>query len=263
MSAFRNSGSERTNSCSRKWERKLGFSILTFIPLDLSILLVFRSFRGDTLFVVVQSKRFPIVEVHFHKYRVNGHIMRLDHGDHHAGKGVGFARIRVSKDRLVSVFNTHTIAAYSAQDDIYYADRLSQMWELGRLVHMMTSREESLVVVCGDLNCGAHSLEYRLFTSVASGLEDAYTSLHDDEGYTHEDLVHQRPKRLDYIFHNRSRFWKLEECEVTLKNHVKFYSDHFGVKATFRGVDGDSVAASGSPKTSGGLKLPSSSHRAR
>jgi len=47
--------------------------------------------------------RFPIVEVFFYKYRVNGQVIRLDHGDFWAGKGFGYAKIQLPKDRLLSV----------------------------------------------------------------------------------------------------------------------------------------------------------------
>jgi len=193
--------------------------------------------------------RYPISEVHFHKYRVNGNILRVDHGDHHAGKGIGYAKIKLDENTTISVFNTHTIAAYS-HDDIYHTDRLSQVWELARFVQMTTAHDDSsLVLVTGDFNCGPHSLEYQVFLKV-SNLVDAYTFLHMDEGYTHEDLGDGKPKKLDYIFFNKNKRWNLRTTEVTLKNHVKFYSDHFGILAHFQLLeDGKKEIQSGNSPT--------------
>jgi len=182
---------------------------------------------------------------------VNGNILRIDHGDNHAGKGVGFARIQFDKNHSICLFTTHTIAAYSASD-AYHSDRLSQIWELARFIQLTTSKDDSLVVVTGDFNCGVHSLEYQTFLA-ASNLLDAYNVLHQDEGFTHEDLVHGKPKRLDYIFFRKNEKWGLKEVQVTLTNHVKFYSDHFGVKATFvLGEANNEISSNFQPNNSGG-----------
>lgn len=78
------------------------------------------------------------MEAQFYRYRVNGQLVRIDHGDFHAGKGIGFARIKLSEDRFVALFNTHTIAQYihTVEGDHYRADRLTQMWELGTQLYI-------------------------------------------------------------------------------------------------------------------------------
>eukprot|EP01118_Nematostelium_gracile_P009888 TRINITY_DN3352_c0_g1_i1.p1 TRINITY_DN3352_c0_g1~~TRINITY_DN3352_c0_g1_i1.p1 ORF type:complete len:370 (+),score=84.79 TRINITY_DN3352_c0_g1_i1:46-1110(+) len=175
--------------------------------------------------------RFPILDVHFHRYRVNGRILRIDHGDHHAGKGVGFARIKIDDERTVSVFNTHTIASYveHTKDDIYYADRVSQMWELARIIQLITRFDPNPIVACGDFNCEGDSLEYRFFKQL-TGLKDS-NDLNDDPGYTHDDSVDGKSKRLDYVFYRPSEKFDIKTSTVVMKD--KFYSDHAGVEAIF------------------------------
>jgi sphingomyelin phosphodiesterase 2 len=85
--------------------------------------------------------RFPILDVHFFRFKVNGQLLRVDHGDFYAGKGVGYAKLQISEDRTVDVFITHTIANYThaVEDDHYRADRLTQHFELARIINMTTS----------------------------------------------------------------------------------------------------------------------------
>lgn len=187
------------------------------------------------------------MDVHFHRYRVNGRILRIDHGDHHAGKGVGFARIKIDDERTVSVFNTHTIASYveHTKDDIYYADRVSQMWELARIIQLITRFDPNPIVACGDFNCEGDSLEYRFFKQL-TGLKDS-NNLNDDPGYTHDDSVDGKSKRLDYVFYRPSEKFDIKTSTVVMKD--KFYSDHAGVEAIF------DFSKRNSPKTKKGNLL--------
>jgi len=122
---------------------------------------------------LVLLSRFPIQDVFFHRFRVNGQVYRVDHGDYHAGKGIAYARIATTGGPVV-VFFTHTIAKYSLTNDVYQADRIAQMWELARFVQLTTANDtDSLVLVGGDLNVTPATLEYALLEHVAD-LQDAY-----------------------------------------------------------------------------------------
>jgi len=183
--------------------------------------------------------RYPIKEVFFHQYRVNGAVYRVDHGDYHAGKGFGFARVQINDLQSVSVIVTHTIARYK-DDDSYHADRLSQVWELIRFLQL-TSRPNQPVIVAGDMNSRPNSVEYSMFTQVGK-LFDAYgeyTSMHpSSEINAHSTSMGENPQRIDYIFFNKMSNWKLTDSRVVLNDNEFLYSDHFGVSATFTCLEG-------------------------
>jgi len=173
--------------------------------------------------------RFPIKDVWFHRYRVNGKVYRVDHGDYHAGKGFGFARIKVSESQTFNVIVTHTIAQYNA-DDAYRADRLSQVWELVRFVQLI-SKPDQPIIIAGDMNSKPNSIEYNMFTKIGQ-LLDAYGLINSkvSNSATSMDVI---PQRIDYIFFNKCKNWKLVDSKVVLNDKEILYSDHFGVSATF------------------------------
>jgi hypothetical protein len=170
------------------------------------------------------SCRYPIVDAHFYRYRVNGQLIRFDHGDYHAGKGIGYTRLKLADDRFIALFTTHTIAQYihTVEGDHYRADRLTQMWELGnsksiqiliqgRFVQLITgsfndsSPKNHLVVVAGDFNCTPASFEFQAFLKILGpDFIDAYlqyssqSSTKLTEG--HEVTMEGENNRLDYVF---------------------------------------------------------------
>jgi len=177
--------------------------------------------------------RYPIKEVFFHRYRVNGTIYRFDHGDYHAGKGFGFARIAINDTQSVSVIVTHTIAKYNVEDDSYHADRLSQVWELIRFLQL-TSRPNQPVIVVGDMNSKPTSVEYSMFTQVGK-LVDAFDEFTSNSSRTQSAItsMDENPQRIDYIFFQKTKGWKLTDSQIVLNDTEFLYSDHFGVSATF------------------------------
>lgn len=179
--------------------------------------------------------RYPIKDVYFHRYRVNGRIIRFDHGDYHAGKGFGFARIAVSETQTVGIIITHTIASYDRQDS-YLPDRLSQVWEISRFIQFATHPDQLLMVV-GDMNFRTETVEYNMITQVGK-LSDAYLVANGTKkgGSTiMADLASdEKPTRIDYVFFTRTKQWELESSTVVLNSEQFLYSDHFGVTATFR-----------------------------
>lgn len=50
--------------------------------------------------------RYPIEDVIFHKWPLNGYVHKIHHGDWFGGKGVGLCRIQI-KDALVNVYVAH------------------------------------------------------------------------------------------------------------------------------------------------------------
>jgi sphingomyelin phosphodiesterase 2 len=162
--------------------------------------------------------RFPLIDVHFFRYKLNGQVIRVDHGDFYAGKGIGYAKLQVAEDRIVELFLTHTIAKYTdnGNDDHYRADRLTQLYELGRTVQMVTSHYDDTfhnnskvvhnVIVLGDFNCSPETLEYQaLLKLLGKGFSDSLVEHTAEHTITHEN----DGERLDYVFYKRSASWKL------------------------------------------------------
>jgi Endonuclease/Exonuclease/phosphatase family len=148
--------------------------------------------------------------------------------------------------KSISVLTTHTIAQYNIPDP-YISDRLSQVFELARWVEQNT-RNDSLVVVMGDLNFQPPSLEYDLLRSM-TGLHDSHVEANlggdyvraksqeltvDNGGFTIMDSnVDEELKRLDYIWvgSRGADRWKVDTSDVCMTHDEFFFSDHMGVTA--------------------------------
>jgi len=52
--------------------------------------------------------RYPIIDVHYHSFMLNGYLHMFWHGDWFGGKGIGLCRINV-KGFIVDVYTTHVI----------------------------------------------------------------------------------------------------------------------------------------------------------
>jgi len=172
--------------------------------------------------------RHPIQEVHFHRYRLNGQIFRVDHGDYHVGKGFGLAKILVNGTKM-SIILTHTIAQYY-QDDTYHPDRISQAWEMARFVQM-NSRPDEPIILVGDMNCKPDSIEYNILTQLGN-LKDSFQEVNPKlPGLT---TIGPNQQRIDFIFYsfNKCKDWNLISSKVTLNTEI-LYSDHYGLSSTF------------------------------
>jgi len=167
--------------------------------------------------------KYPIEQVYFQRYRLNGQILRVDHGDYHAGKGFGFARIALNDTQHISVIVTHTIAQYEVID-AYHPDRISQVWDLSRFIQM-TSRPDEPFITVGDMNCKPNSVEYGVLTQIGK-LKDVL----EDSPFSTSLGGNQR---IDYIFYKECVGWNLVESKVVLNEQDFLYSDHFGISATF------------------------------
>jgi sphingomyelin phosphodiesterase 2 len=95
---------------------------------------------------------------------------------------------------------THAGYEKPPKQDSYHTHRLSQVWELSKLVRAATERSftaNSLVLLVGDLNVVPGSLEYRLLSAHSGPLRDAWTTLHPDASLgaaTHpEERARRRP----------------------------------------------------------------------
>ncbi|CAJ0907164.1 9965_t:CDS:2 [Entrophospora sp. SA101] len=206
---------------------------------------------------LVVLSRYPIVEVNFHKYRLNGHPIKVTHGDWYVGKGVASAVVDHPVAGLIEIFNTHVI----------------ELLKVGKFPICL----EFLLQELGDFNSEPDSILYKLVTThgqmtdswasqnTSSSSNVSTTSLNNDaannpfdpatsitkNGYTCDSPLNTwsnisfkqanhnnySGERIDYVFYRKtSRFWcsgsrvvfteKIPELGVS-------YSDHFGVEAKF------------------------------
>ncbi|KAI1213898.1 DNase I-like protein [Annulohypoxylon truncatum] len=158
----------------------------------------YRTIRRETRFVLPFGKfyhsgvfggglailsRWPIEESSMVRYPLNGRPTAFYRGDWFVGKGVACARIRYGPgDRdIVEVFNTHTHAIYEHppdKTDSYVVQRLSQSWEMAKLVRGAAERGH-LAIALGDFNDVPLSLSYRMLTAHAP-IRDVWRVLNPD-----------------------------------------------------------------------------------
>lgn len=67
---------------------------------------LFLSFSGVLGSGVCILSRYPIHEVMFHKWPLNGYVHKIHHGDWFGGKGVGLCKIKIC-NMIVNVYTAH------------------------------------------------------------------------------------------------------------------------------------------------------------
>ncbi|WYZ34435.1 hypothetical protein EsH8_I_000711 [Colletotrichum jinshuiense] len=135
--------------------------------------------------------RWPIEESSMYQYPLNGRPTAFWRGDWYVGKGIACARIRVrladssgpgsgGREHILSIFNTHTHAPYTEHqpDDSYLAHRLSQSWEMSKLLRG-ASEKGHLALALGDFNMRPCTLPHRIITAHAP-VHDVWRALHPD-----------------------------------------------------------------------------------
>ncbi|KAH8161927.1 hypothetical protein CIB48_g6316 [Xylaria polymorpha] len=132
---------------------------------------------------LVILSRWPIEESSMVPFSLCGRPARLVRGGLFVGtQGVACARIRYGEgeEDVVEVFNTNTHTSYGdpSQDSSYTIHRLSQAWEIAKLVRNAAERGHIAIVLAG-LNTAPFSLPYRLLTSHAP-IRDAWRILYPD-----------------------------------------------------------------------------------
>ncbi|CAG8581519.1 1343_t:CDS:2 [Paraglomus brasilianum] len=161
--------------------------------------------------------RYPVVEVSFHPYRLNGRAINFYHGDWYVGKGVASIVIDHPVGGFTEVFNTHTHAGYGPREkDEYLSHRIAQGWEIANILRASAARGRN-VIALGDFNSRSDTLFYKLVTTHGQ-ITDAWN-----------------------FQQKTSRFWcsnaKVVFTEVIPELNCSF-TDHFGVEATFTIVGG-------------------------
>ncbi|KAI0136596.1 Endonuclease/exonuclease/phosphatase [Xylariales sp. AK1849] len=172
----------------------------------------YRSIRRATRFILPYGKfyysgafggglailsKWPIEESSMFRYPLNGRPTAFFRGDWYVGKGVACAKVRFGKGAkdILEVFNTHTHPRYEKPPtDSYTAHRLSQAWELSKLLRGAAARGH-LVLALGDFNDVPLSLPHRILTSHAP-IRDVWRVLHPDSSIgASEDEVERARRR--------------------------------------------------------------------
>ncbi|KAL2891316.1 Inositol phosphosphingolipids phospholipase C [Ceratocystis lukuohia] len=140
--------------------------------------------------------RWPIEESSMRAYPLNGRPTAFWRGDWYVGKGIAWAMIRYGPGRrdVVEVFNTHTHAPYeSGPKDSYICHRLSQSWEISKLLRAACDRGH-LVLAMGDFNMIPLSFPHRLITANAP-VRDIWRVLHPDSAIGPYDNPSERARQ--------------------------------------------------------------------
>ncbi|CAH0560466.1 unnamed protein product [Brassicogethes aeneus] len=193
--------------------------------------------------------RYPIEEVFFHQWSLNGYIHKIQHGDWFGGKGVGLCHLNVNNIK-VNAYIVHLHAEYDRGNDEYLVHRVLQAYNTAQFIKQ-TSAYADLVILAGDLNTEPTDLAYRIFTSVA-GLTDSYykcqvpesmfaTNLALQNTYTPQSRVKDKTPgiRIDYIMYHSSKTHDVvvKKYELPLSKPVEnehfSYSDHEAVHVDF------------------------------
>ncbi|KAK3927734.1 Putative neutral sphingomyelinase [Frankliniella fusca] len=195
--------------------------------------------------------RYPIHDVLFHQWPVNGYVHKIHHGDWFGGKGVGLCQIYYN-DLLIHVYTAHLHAEYDRESDEYIAHRVLQAFDTAQFIHM-TSGGADMVILGGDLNTEPDDLAYQVLLLNAY-LHDAYnqpsstdkttfgTFATAQNSYTPTKLSRKSPngQRIDYVLYKGGHRAQITQesyslpLPETVPGETFSYSDHEAVMAKFK-----------------------------
>ncbi|XP_003693892.1 putative neutral sphingomyelinase [Apis florea] len=197
--------------------------------------------------------KFPIKDVIFHKWPLNGYVHKIHHGDWFGGKGVGLCKLQIHNWN-VNVYIAHLHAEYNRHNDEYIAHRVLQAFDTAQFIRMTSGGADS-TILGGDLNTEPQDLVYRIICGVA-GLTDACSNSSSNLGtnecannsYTNSKHANTLPdgKRIDHILYQGTKNVKIEitNFQHPFPNRIPYknfsYSDHEAIMATFKFSIGES-----------------------
>jgi endonuclease/exonuclease/phosphatase family metal-dependent hydrolase len=154
-------------------------------------------FRGSGLLVL---SRFPILDVEFEPFQLQGQPERITQGEYYGGKG--FARVRLDTPLgPVMLINTHLHARYSGQvEHEYRAVRAAQVVELA----FRTRQTHDAIIAAGDFNFQEGQAGYDVLTGL-TGLRDTAAEVEQRQptvyrGNPYRFSQRKPDKRIDFIF---------------------------------------------------------------
>jgi endonuclease/exonuclease/phosphatase family metal-dependent hydrolase len=223
------------------------------------------------------ASKYPIVASMFLPFRSCGRPERLNEGDYIANKGIAVVRIAVPAAALedsrthgtvnsadtveVIVCNAHWVAQYEKYASIggffnetNAASRLTEAFELGELACLLhgTADQRTPIIICGDFNAGSDSHELRVLHDfcinrgvVLQAALPADQATFSSANSNVDDKVNEAiPIQLDHIFFGDLKLAPgtgqvvfVDKVKIPSVDEPVHLSDHFGVAATFSGVE--------------------------
>ncbi|KOC66175.1 Putative neutral sphingomyelinase [Habropoda laboriosa] len=196
--------------------------------------------------------RFPIKDVMFHKWPLNGYVHKIHHGDWFGGKGVGLCKLQIH-DMNINIYITHLHAEYSRHNDEYIAHRVLQAFDTAQFIRMTCSGADS-AILAGDLNAEPKDLAYRIICGVAGLVDACSNNLRNlgtnecaNNSYTSSKLARTFPegKRIDHILYQSTKNIKIEVTNFQhpfpkrVPDKDFSFSDHEAIMATFKFSSGE------------------------
>ncbi len=189
---------------------------------------------------MVVLSRFPIVQARLCRFACSGKVHKLWQMDGIHHKAIGLVALNGGSLGLLCVYVTHFVAVYGPGDE-YYGHRLLQAREAARFIDD-TSRDASLVVMCGDLNAEPSHAVYKHLVAAAA-LRDTVTPCDTTLAtYARPGNPYvtgpgcDKPARLDYVLWRSSHAvgtWSVTDSGIDDATDQRGVSDHAGVFAEF------------------------------
>ncbi|XP_050545927.1 putative neutral sphingomyelinase isoform X2 [Daktulosphaira vitifoliae] len=163
---------------------------------------------------------YPIIDIHYHSFLLNGYLHMLFHGDWFGGKGIGLCCININ-GLIVNVYTTHLHACYNPSHDKYEKHRILQAFETANFIRL-TSVGSDLSILAGDLNSEPNNICCKLIEK-GSNMKDCYSMCVTNKiewTFNHPRNSYKNTKeptyRIDYIM------YKSNENNITMPCH-SFY----------------------------------------
>jgi endonuclease/exonuclease/phosphatase family metal-dependent hydrolase len=177
---------------------------------------------------MILLSKYKILKSDFHRFNVMGFPHRLNEGDFHSAKGVGYALLETPEGEL-PVFTTHLIAKYSPRHerDINRVFRIAQILELVFYVRQMATPKS--FVLCGDLNSQEQDLELQALYALFGIPRGMHLKLRSNKRRIDHIICGASHQELDLRVSNASLVFREPFSGEKIP-----YSDHHGISATVR-----------------------------
>ena len=199
--------------------------------------------------IIVLSK-YPIIEVMYKQYSINGSPHKILHADYFGAKGVGLCYIKLPQELgIIQLYVSHLHANYADKItdiknnkiDEYRFHRVSQIFEMAQFIK--NTVKDNLAIVCGDFNSDEYNI-HKVLSSPNISIIEELTNMQDvmkkqereiklyPKKYSTFLCKKTAPQRLDYILFNNIK-WNVKKAKlinIHTKDNIPI-SDHIGQMA--------------------------------
>ncbi|GAA5946356.1 hypothetical protein JCM3765_000212 [Sporobolomyces pararoseus] len=123
--------------------------------------------------------KFPIESSFLKPFILNGNPLNFIQGDWFAGKSICGITITVPRLGIVEILNTHLFAPGGEGDKVEASHRVSQGFELSKLVNEIVEQKNRNLILTGDFNSQPHSPIIQLLLNY-SNLLDSWKETHQE-----------------------------------------------------------------------------------